>query len=246
MPHTSGPVARATSPMSADVTGELVVDPEVGLPLVVPGELPLDPLATQLAHPAAPDLVVEQVDDRLARTARRRWARRTRRRPRPTPGSRCRSKATTGSSKAMYSIVLFIVDTSLSGFFGSGDRPDVGGGHHRADGLVRHAAGELDVVAEPELVAQRHEVVEAVAAAHQRERDVGAAELVARCDRRRGRRCRRRPAVPSRRCRRPGSGGRGAALVAAAAARSLSGSGPVRTTVTSSVALPPRLIAISR
>ena len=34
-----------------------------------------------------------------------------------------RSNATTGSSKAMYSIDLFIVDTSLSGFFGSGDRP---------------------------------------------------------------------------------------------------------------------------
>src|SRR5215472_16345339 len=45
-----------------------------------------------------------------------------------------RSKATTGSSKAMYSIVLFIVDTSFRGFFGSGDSPtaeleheDVGG-----------------------------------------------------------------------------------------------------------------------
>ena len=28
----------------------------------------------------------------------------------------------------MYSMVLFMVDTSLSGFFGSGDKPDVGGG----------------------------------------------------------------------------------------------------------------------
>ena len=44
-----------------------------------------------------------------------------------------RSKATTGSSNAMYSIVLFIVDTSLSGFFGSGDRPDVGGGQDPPD-----------------------------------------------------------------------------------------------------------------
>ena len=34
-----------------------------------------------------------------------------------------RSKATTGSSKDIYSIVLFMVDTSLSGFFGSGERP---------------------------------------------------------------------------------------------------------------------------
>ena len=34
-----------------------------------------------------------------------------------------RSKATTGSPNAMYSIVLFIVDTSLSGFFGSGQSP---------------------------------------------------------------------------------------------------------------------------
>ena len=44
--------------------------------------------------------------------------------------------------------------------------------------VVRDASGELDVVAEAELVAQRDELVEAVAAAHQREGDVGAPELV--------------------------------------------------------------------
>ncbi len=45
-----------------------------------------------------------------------------RRRPADTRVS-CRSNATTGSSKAMYSMDLFIVDKSLSGFFGSGERP---------------------------------------------------------------------------------------------------------------------------
>ena len=45
----------------------------------------------------------------------------------------------------MYSIVLFIVDTSLSGFFGSGDRPTSAVDMIRADQLVGHPAGELDV-----------------------------------------------------------------------------------------------------
>ena len=78
----------------------------------------------------------------------------------------------------MYSIVLFIVETSLSGFFGSGDRPRSAVDITARTIVVRHPAGELDVVAEPELVAQRDDVVEAVTAAHQRERDVGAPELV--------------------------------------------------------------------
>ena len=44
--------------------------------------------------------------------------------------------------------------------------------------VVGDASGELDVVAQAELVAQRDELVEAVTGAHQREGDVGAAELV--------------------------------------------------------------------
>src|SRR4051812_36765154 len=69
MPHTSGP--RRVADLAdvadvADVTGELVVDLEVRLLLVLPGEHILDPFATELAHPAAPDLVVEKVDDRFA------------------------------------------------------------------------------------------------------------------------------------------------------------------------------------
>ena len=89
-----------------------------------------------------------------------------------------RSKATTGSSKAMYSMVLFMVDTSLSGFFGIRRQADVRGGHDAPDQLVGRPAGELDVPGQAQLVAQRHQVVEAVARADQGEGDVVAAELV--------------------------------------------------------------------
>ena len=78
----------------------------------------------------------------------------------------------------MYSIVLFIVDTSLSGFFGSGDRPTSAVGQDAHDELVRRPPGELHVARQAELVAQRHQVVEAVPGTDQREGDVVAAELV--------------------------------------------------------------------
>ena len=78
----------------------------------------------------------------------------------------------------MYSIVLFIVDTSLSGFFGSGDRP-----RSAVDITARTVSSGTRPVnstwsAEAELVAQRDHLVEGVTATHQRERDVGPAELV--------------------------------------------------------------------
>ena len=78
----------------------------------------------------------------------------------------------------MYSMVLFMVDTSFSGFFGSGDRPTSASTASRRDDVVRHPAGELDVVREVELVAERDELVEAVAGPDQREADVVASELV--------------------------------------------------------------------
>jgi hypothetical protein len=62
-------------------------------------------------------------------------------------------------------MVLFIVDTSLSGFFGSGDRPDVRGGQDLLDQLVGGPPGELDMAGQLELIAQRDELVEAVARA---------------------------------------------------------------------------------
>ena len=78
----------------------------------------------------------------------------------------------------MYSIVLFIVDTSLSGFLGSGDRPTSAVDRMRRDQLVRRPAGELHVAGQAQLVPQRHQVVEAVALADQREGDVVAAHLM--------------------------------------------------------------------
>ena len=146
----------------------------------------------------------------------------------------------------MYSIVLFIVDTSLSGFFGSGDRPTSAVDMMLRDQLVRRPAGELDVPGQAQLVAQRHQLVEAVARADQREGDVVAAELVhhdvggphhdvhavlrAHDADVRGQ-------VPAAPALAPGPAG---------PRWSLSGSGPVRTTVTSPGALPLRSIAISR
>ena len=97
------------------------------------------------------------------------------------------------------------------------------------------------MVAQAELVAQGDELVVAVAGAHEGERDVVAAQLVDDVVGRAASRGRRRPAGPSPRCRRRGGGGRGAAPGPARPRRSLSGSGPVRTTVTSPAGLPPRV-----
>ena len=122
-----------------------------------------------------------------------------------------RSKATTGRPKAMYSMVLFIVETSLSGFFGSGHSPTVGGREDVRDGLVGHPPGELDVVLQAEPVALGDQVVVAVAGAHQREGDVRRAPSRGRSRRPRRAPGRRRPAGPSRRGRPRGARGRGAA-----------------------------------
>ena len=46
----------------------------------------------------------------------------------------------------MYSTILFMVETSLSGLCGSGDEADVGGGQVAQQVLVGDPAGELDVV----------------------------------------------------------------------------------------------------
>ena len=78
----------------------------------------------------------------------------------------------------MYSMVLFMVDTSLSGFFGSGDRPTSGGRQDLRDQLVWRPAGELHVAGQAQFVTHRHQIAEAVTRADQRERDVITAELM--------------------------------------------------------------------
>ena len=54
----------------------------------------------------------------------------------------------------MYSMVLFIVDTSLSGFFGSGREPDICSGEDTSHQFVGCPAGEFDMVRKPQLVAE--------------------------------------------------------------------------------------------
>ena len=76
----------------------------------------------------------------------------------------------------MYSIDLFIVDTSLSGFLGSGDT-DVRGRQNARNKFVRRPPGELHHPRQPQLVTQRHELVETVSRADQREADVVTAEF---------------------------------------------------------------------
>ena len=52
----------------------------------------------------------------------------------------------------MYSMVLFMVDRSLSGFFGSGDNPTSAVERTLLDEVVGGSTGELDVVVQIELV----------------------------------------------------------------------------------------------
>ena len=89
-----------------------------------------------------------------------------------------RSNATTGSSKAMYSMVLFIVDRSFSGFKRVGRQSGVRGGQDPRDQLVRCPAGEFHVAGQAQLVAQRDQVVKAIPGSDQRERDVVAVQFV--------------------------------------------------------------------
>ena len=64
----------------------------------------------------------------------------------------------------MYSTTLFIVDTSLSGFFGSGERHTSAVERQTLHVLVGHASGELDDLGEPELDAEGAQVLEGVPA----------------------------------------------------------------------------------
>ena len=83
----------------------------------------------------------------------------------------------------MYSIVLFMVDRSFNGFLGSGEMPtsavDKIGGHVR----VRDTAGEGDEFREAEPLAQRDEVMEAIARSDEGEADVPSLQTDAPRDR---------------------------------------------------------------
>jgi hypothetical protein len=68
----------------------------------------------------------------------------------------------------MYSTILFIVETSLSGFFGSGARQTSAVERWQGHVGVGDAARELDAIVEPELLRERDEVVPGVAVAEER------------------------------------------------------------------------------
>ena len=143
---------------------------------MIPGQLLLNAGTAELAQLSARSLVIEEIDDCLGVLMYSLGLAYTAASPAETLVSR-RSKATTGISNAMYSIVLFIVDTSLSGFFGSGDSPT------SAVDMIRltSSSGARPVnstARRAELVPQRHQFVEAVAGTDQREGDVIPAELV--------------------------------------------------------------------
>ena len=131
------------------------------------------------------------------RTPRRRSApRRRAASPADTRVSR-RSKATTGRPKAMYSIVLFIVETSLSGFLRVGAQADVGG-REDLGARIRPAPGRAArrSPVSPSSSRSGDQVVVAVARAHEREGDVVAPEVVDDDVGGAERRGRRRPAGP--------------------------------------------------
>ena len=74
---------------------------------------------------------------------------------RPSSASRAGRTTTIGLPIAMYSRILFMVDTSLSGFFGIGADAHVGGRQDRLDVVVGDAPGEVHDVVEAELLRQR-------------------------------------------------------------------------------------------
>ena len=68
---------------------------------------------------------------------------------------------------AMYSTTLFIVETSLSGFFGSGERHTSAVDRQRCTYSSETRPGNSTTSVEPELDAERAQVLEGVAAAHE-------------------------------------------------------------------------------
>ena len=89
---------------------------------MLPGELIDDALATDPTHDRAQLRVSSKPTTPRANRPTSLGSTYTAESPADTLVSR-RSNATTGSAKAMYSMVLFIVDTLLSGFMGSGHSP---------------------------------------------------------------------------------------------------------------------------
>ena len=83
-----------------------------------------------------------------------------------------RSKATTGSSNAMYSIVLFIVETSFSGFRGSGHRPR--SAVDRISNTTSSGTRPVNstLIGNTELSREIDQLLRTVALAHQHELDV--------------------------------------------------------------------------
>ena len=83
-----------------------------------------------------------------------------------------RSNATTGSSNAMYSIVLFIVETSFRGLSGSGHSPRSAVESTSDTTSSGTRPGEGDPVRDPELFCELDQLCGAVSFAHQDELDV--------------------------------------------------------------------------
>ena len=78
----------------------------------------------------------------------------------------------------MYSIVLFMVETSFNGFLGSGEMPTSAVERMAATSASGIRPGERDEVGEVEPVALRDQVIEAVARSDEGEADVAAPESV--------------------------------------------------------------------
>ncbi len=139
----------------------------------------------------------------------------------------------------MYSMILFIVETSLSGFFGSGCEADVGGGEDADHVLVRDPARELDALgrarARPQAPSSARRRRPRRRRSRASRRACGAAPQAPRAH------GRRRPGGPSRRGTRAGTAVRAAGPSSAATARKRSASGALRTTKTSSGPLPAAL-----
>ena len=199
---------------------------------MVPCQLLFDPSSSCQSHLAPSRFVVDQVDQQLCQLLRRRSGLRRPRRRQPRSGSRAGRRRRRVVRRPCTPSSCSSWRHRSTGFLGSGRDTHVGGGEDRGHVGIGDASGERDEVGQVETVAQRDEIVEAVARSDEGEADVAPPELVHDVSRPAPRRGPRHPVAPSHPDRRPDGVWSRRSSGFAEVRRSRVRSGPVRTTVT--------------
>ena len=136
---------------------------------MLPRQLLFDPRPPCRPHRTHAGLRRPSARPAAAPALRRRSVSRRPRHLQPRSGSRSRSKATTGSPNAMYSIVLFIVERSFNGFLGSGEIPRSAVERMAATSASGMRPVNVTHSERSRRSAQSDEIVEAIARSDQRE-----------------------------------------------------------------------------